>query len=93
MYSNKWVKKTINKYHWTKEHYQTSMAFEDLIENHGRDEDSDRDYADWCLGNNWLRFDPNAANFVMGEGWDDDEYEAWVVDQLWIKFGNVEELN
>lgn len=34
----------------------------------------DKEYADWALGNNWLKLDDQAANYVLGEGWNDDTF-------------------
>ncbi len=36
----------------------------------------DAEYADWCLTNNWLKLDHAAGDYVLGEGWDDEEYIA-----------------
>lgn len=43
------------------------------------DANEKRAYADWCLSNNWRNLDHEAGTFVMGEGWDDEEYEKWVM--------------
>ena len=42
----------------------------------------DKEYADWCLSNNWMKLDPVAYEYITGEGWDDDQYKEWVESEL-----------
>ena len=51
---------------------------------------TDKDYADWCLTNNWLDEnhsrrnigDYSAGYYVCGEDLFDDEWKEWIEKQL-----------
>lgn len=40
---------------------------------------TDKEYADWCLFNNWLKLDKEAGIFVCGEDIFDDIYEEELI--------------
>lgn len=44
--------------------------------------DTDEEYADWALTNNWMKLDDAAYFFVCGAMPDDKQYEEWVETQL-----------
>ena len=39
-------------------------------------------YADWCLENNWFRFDENTARYILGEGYEDDRWKKWIEEVM-----------
>ena len=45
---------------------------------------TDEEYADWALTNNWLKLDDAAYFFVCGEMPDDRQYKEWIETQLAI---------
>ena len=42
-----------------------------------KQENKDKEYADWCLMNNWHRLDNAAYFYVCGEMPDDEQYAEW----------------
>lgn len=45
-------------------------------------DEENAEYKDWALGNNWMRLDDDAYEYVTGERPDDEDYKKWVEETL-----------